>query len=617
MAINQEIISTSWEGQQKSYIEAGLKTLLQRMLEVLESPLAANSVGSNQLTQELRDVINSIGSKVPNTRTVNGKELSRNITLSQSDIPGLVAALAAKVGYSDDEWLQVKAGAMQAATAVQNTTTVNGKRLNNNIVIGMADIPGLETAIGEAGKVKTVSVNNGTPAQPDSNGNVNIQVQTGSTISPADTAPQMDGTANVGSSAKYAREDHVHPKDTSKLSKSDVSVETQGDGTVDINVKDDTYTINLNHTHENMAKLIVCEESDLPSTLDNSAIYVITDSGETEIEKLIIRGMEFAGGGVPDTGEPMISSPSNGSTINLGTNEGSGVSKTITIKGKNLTGDLTVAVGTGLTISYGQALDASRVTIPMAQALLGAQVTIAYSGTGALDDGSLVIRQGNDVLSSVVVVVVVEPVALTAIKLTGTQWLQTDYYPNADTEFEMELKLSENGYTNSVKSVGNGFFLLRASNEAGSNRFDLNHGNGSNADLWKLVMHIDGNIAETGNYTLNNHTLFTADHTIIKLVKTSSTQATFYFAGTATTAMPLKSGTAALPLAIGYNYQFENNGPIYKAFDLTIYRLTITENGSTVRNYVPVTYQGVPGLYDEVNDRFISSKTESELVAVE
>jgi len=88
---------------------------------------------------------------VPTSRTVNGKALSNNITLSQSDIPGLVAALAAKIGYSDDEWLQVKAGAMQAATAVQNTTTVNGKRLNNNIVIGMADIPGLLQAIANAG----------------------------------------------------------------------------------------------------------------------------------------------------------------------------------------------------------------------------------------------------------------------------------------------------------------------------------------------------------------------------------------------------------------------------------------------------------------------------------
>lgn len=40
----------------------------------------------------------------------------------------------------------------------------------------------------------------------------------GSSVEPATANPGMDGTAAVGSSAKYAREDHVHPSDTSKLS---------------------------------------------------------------------------------------------------------------------------------------------------------------------------------------------------------------------------------------------------------------------------------------------------------------------------------------------------------------------------------------------------------------
>lgn len=35
----------------------------------------------------------------------------------------------------------------------------------------------------------------------------------------ATTAPKMDGTAAVGTSAKYAKEDHVHPSDTTKLNK--------------------------------------------------------------------------------------------------------------------------------------------------------------------------------------------------------------------------------------------------------------------------------------------------------------------------------------------------------------------------------------------------------------
>lgn len=38
-------------------------------------------------------------------------------------------------------------------------------------------------------------------------------------ILPATAAPLMDGTAAVGTSIKYAREDHVHPSDTSKVDK--------------------------------------------------------------------------------------------------------------------------------------------------------------------------------------------------------------------------------------------------------------------------------------------------------------------------------------------------------------------------------------------------------------
>lgn len=38
----------------------------------------------------------------------------------------------------------------------------------------------------------------------------------GAAVSPATANPLMDGTADVGSSVKYAREDHVHPSDTTK-----------------------------------------------------------------------------------------------------------------------------------------------------------------------------------------------------------------------------------------------------------------------------------------------------------------------------------------------------------------------------------------------------------------
>lgn len=100
-----------------------------------------------------------------------------------------------------------------ASNYVPTSRTVNGKALSNNITLSQSDIPGLVAAL--AGKISGIKTSNNTPLTPDSNGIVTLP-PAGSTISPASAAPIMDGTAAVGSSAKYAREDHVHPHDTSK-----------------------------------------------------------------------------------------------------------------------------------------------------------------------------------------------------------------------------------------------------------------------------------------------------------------------------------------------------------------------------------------------------------------
>lgn len=227
--------------------------------------------------------------------------------------------------------------------------------------------------------------------------------------SPATNVPIMDGTANVGSSAKYAREDHVHPHDTSKLSKSDVSVETQGDGTVDINVKDDTYTINLNHTHEGMAKLEKFVESNPPASMTDDKIYVQVDdiTTPTTIESLWLFGLQFAGGGSIDDGTPMMKSPTDGATIDLGENQGSGLTKTISVWAKNLnygssTTGLTIeAIGTGLTLSYNQQTGQSSITIPQTNGVVNTEVTLVLSGSGALANGELRFKQGSSMLASV------------------------------------------------------------------------------------------------------------------------------------------------------------------------------------------------------------------------
>jgi len=425
--------------------------------------------------------------------------------------------------------------------------------------------------------VKSITVN-GQTQQKDQNGNVNIEVQGGG------------------------------------LSKEDISVESQGDGTVEVNVgrgaDKDTYTINLNHTHENMCKLVVCEESGLPSTLDNSTIYAITDSGETEIEKLIIRGMEFTGGGVPDTGEPMISSPSNGSTINLGTNDGSGVSKTITIKGKNLTGDLTVTVGTGLTITYGQSTGQSSVTIPMAQALLGAQVTIAYSGTGALDDGSLVISHGNNVLSSVVVVVVVKPVTITAVKFTKQQIVTTDIYPSPNSRLEIDMQFD--GELNNFSQSTHTAYFMGCPDEVvdgSTKKFNANTESYSKSQndfsiLCWFEQGFNGIYYKIGipQNHVRTRSVFSCDQV--------NARASFNGVSIST---ERKTTTMSSPL----NFGGGGNGLIFGLMDIIVYSIKHYENNVLVHNYVPVIRNGVAGLYDNKTDTFIHSTTGTELEIVQ
>lgn len=239
-----------------------------------------------------------------------------------------------------------------------------------------------------------------------------------------------------------------------------VTVETPEDGTVDINVDDDTYTINLNHTHEGMAKLVVCEETSLPASFDSNTIYAVVDD-ETEpmmIEKLVIRGLEFTGG-VPDTGEPMIITPSDESTINLGTNSEGGLTETIQIKGKNLEDDLTVGVsGTGLSLTYGQQTGQS-VTIPVGSSgKVSASIDIVFSGWGGTN-GSLDISSGNNLLSSATIVAASDiPSEYTRLEYVDNinNGLLTDVdavvskSPFVGTTWEVDVQMASSSSTNII-----------------------------------------------------------------------------------------------------------------------------------------------------------------------
>lgn len=84
---------------------------------------------------------------------------------------------------------------------VMKTLTIGGTTYDT---VGEASVT---QVVGSGTKIATVSID-GT--------STDLYAPSGSTIDPATATPIADGTAAVGSSAKYAREDHVHPTDTSR-----------------------------------------------------------------------------------------------------------------------------------------------------------------------------------------------------------------------------------------------------------------------------------------------------------------------------------------------------------------------------------------------------------------
>ncbi len=96
------------------------------------------------------------------------------------------------------------------------------------------------------------------------------------------------------------------------------------------------------------------------------------------------KGSTWTPGGVTPTPTPVLTSPASGSTVDVGTNTGSGVTKTITVRGSDLTKALTVSVsGNGFTVSP--------TSITATNANNGTTVTVTYNGTSANATGTLTI----------------------------------------------------------------------------------------------------------------------------------------------------------------------------------------------------------------------------------
>lgn len=347
----------------------------------------------------------------------------------------------------------------------------------------------------------------------------------------------------------------------------------------------------------------------LPSTLDPATIYAQVDDADnpTEIEVLYIAGLEFAGGGGGDDDTPKLTSPV-GTTIDF---NGSST-KTITVKGKNLTGALSLAVTGNFTVTSG---GSSVSSISASDANAGVQLTLT-KGSG-FNSGTLAISSATSefVAKSFNVGDSQALVDLLGVKLTGTQWLQTDYKPNANTEFVMKVHYDANTKTADADNGKGCYILCCPADTANNKKFVLYNGaGGANNVACQLLFNNESSLNNQiiGLYSYTSE--FYAAEATISYVKGSSNGTIKFNGGTERThTTALKTTTMPEAMAIGYH---QGAGLIYNVFDLTIFELTITEGGTTVRHYVPKKLNGVPGLYDTVNDTFISSETATELVEV-
>lgn len=174
-------------------------TALQNALNALTSGDTTTAIEN---FQEVIDFLDG----VTDDETLIGK-----ITALQTAINGKQPMLTFDNAPTAGSNNPVKSGGVKTALdAKVNTETGKGLSSNDYTTAEKTKLQNLPT-----NPVRSISVNGEAQTMGD-NGNVNITVQTGSQVDPSTSSPSMDGTAYVGTSTRYAREDHVHPHDTSK-----------------------------------------------------------------------------------------------------------------------------------------------------------------------------------------------------------------------------------------------------------------------------------------------------------------------------------------------------------------------------------------------------------------
>lgn len=146
--VDSELSSTSTNPVQNKVLDAEFEAIANSMNAL---DLAIDGKADETHTHSISDVTNlqtTLDGKVPTSRTVNGKALNANISLSASDVGASPSSHSHDDRYYTeseiDEKLANKANATHThSNYVPTTRTVNGKALSANITLSASDVGAL------------------------------------------------------------------------------------------------------------------------------------------------------------------------------------------------------------------------------------------------------------------------------------------------------------------------------------------------------------------------------------------------------------------------------------------------------------------------------------------
>lgn len=259
------VASTSSDG----FMSSAMFDKLGGIAEGANKTVVDSSLSSSSTNPVQNKVVNSaLSGKVPTSRTINGKALTGNISLSASDvgadasgtassvvsthntsatahsdirdlITGLTTRLNALADSDDttlDQLSEIVAYIKTNKDLIDGITTskVNVSDIVNNLTSTATNKPlaanqgkvlkdlidALTTVVdGKANSGHSHAISDVTGLQSALDGKA--ASSHGTHVSYSTTAPVMDGTASVGTASTVARSDHKHPTDTSRASKTE------------------------------------------------------------------------------------------------------------------------------------------------------------------------------------------------------------------------------------------------------------------------------------------------------------------------------------------------------------------------------------------------------------